>query len=386
MLQTHFYNVAVVLPDRVMEDVSVVISNEQIESIGNNTAFGSGESIDWTGLLLMPGSIDVHIHGATGVDVNAADLDGLVEIARFLARNGVTSWMPTLVPDSDDNYERTIATIDRLMEIQNDEPMARAVGVHYEGVFANEKMCGALRPQYFKKFPDHQLAELPKLAAGVHMTTFAPEVDGGIGLANELRRQGWVASIGHTRADVETLDRAYDAGARHLTHFFNAMTGLHHRDVGVVGWALSRPEVTFDIIADGMHVHPAMLEFACRTKTPERVSLISDSVAPTGLGDGEFTIWGETVTVEGRRSRYARGSIAGSVITMLDAIKRMTSIGFSLPEVSRMASGNPAKLLGIDKMHGSVEVGKRADLILIDGNGDLKLTMIGGKVVLNEMS
>jgi N-acetylglucosamine-6-phosphate deacetylase len=346
---------------------------------GDSTA---DEVIDCSGLTLFPGFIDVHNHGAVGVDVNEADADRLLEIAVFLAKHGVTTWVPTLVPDSDANYRRAVDAIDRLMEIQADQPVAQAAGVHYEGIFANEKMCGALRPEFFKTFTDNQfLSELPRLKKGIHMTTFAPEVEGGVELARELTRQGWIASIGHTRADVETLDHAFMAGAKHVTHFFNAMTGIHHRDVGVAGWALTNPGVTFDIIADGIHVHPRMLEFACRRKSPDRSLLISDSVAPTGLGDGSFELWGETITVENGRTTNERGSIAGSVVSMLDAIRMMRSIGFSDDEVAKMASTNPAQLLGLADTLGTITVGKRADIAGLDADGNIKLAMIGGTSV-----
>ncbi|MEP6850752.1 MAG: N-acetylglucosamine-6-phosphate deacetylase [Acidobacteriota bacterium] len=345
--------------------------------------FDCATAIDVAELLLLPGFIDIHNHGAVGVDVNVADVDGLLEIAAFLARNGVTAWLPTLVPDSDENFGRVIAAIDRLVEIQAGRPVAQALGVHYEGVFANEKMCGALRPEFFKNGSQLSVVrELPRLKKGVHMTTLAPEVEGGIALITELRKQGWIVSIGHTKADSETLDQAFVAGARHMTHFFNAMTGVHHREVGVAGWGLANSDVTFDIIADGIHVDLRILEFACRTKTPDKVSLISDSAAPTGLGDGSYHLWGETITVENGRTRNERGSIAGSVITMLDAVKRMRSLGFSDADVSKMASENPAKLLGCFDERGSIEVGKRADLVGIDENGDLKFVMIGGLVVM----
>jgi len=382
MLDTLLYNAAVSLPEGVVTDSSIVLSKGLIDTV-NATAFGAGESFDCTGLMLMPGFIDVHIHGAIGIDVNSADSEGLLKIAEFLTTKGVTAWMPTLVPDSDDNYARTISNIDRLMEMQQDKPIAQAVGVHYEGVYANEKMCGALRPEYFKKFSGGESIGLPRLERGIHMTTFAPEVEGGIGLIKELKRQRWVASIGHTKADVETLNNAFKAGARHLTHFYNAMTGMHHRDVGVAGWGLTNPDVTFDIIADGIHVDPRMLEFACRTKGADNVSLISDAVAPTGLADGEFEVWGEKITVENGRTQNERGSIAGSVITMLDAVKGMLSIGFSRSEVSRMASLNPAKLLGVQSERGSIEVGKRADIVALDSNGDVKLAVIAGKVAFD---
>ena len=380
MVDTLLYNTSLVCPDTVLTDSSIVLSRGMIRMI-EGTPTGAGESFDCAGLTLFPGFIDVHIHGAVGFDVNAADVDGLSEIARFLATKGVTSWVPTLVPDSDANYERVISALDLLIQIQREKPIAQAVGVHYEGVFANEKMCGALRPEYFKNFRGDQLSELPKLKRGLHMTTFAPEIEGGIELAKELERQGWVASIGHTRADVETLDKAFEAGATHLTHFYNAMTGIHHRDVGVAGWGLTNPEVTFDIIADGVHVDPRMLEFACRVKTPDRVTLISDAIAPTGLGDGEYETWGEKIAVQNGRTQNERGSIAGSVVTLLDAVKGMLSIGFTAVEVSRMASYNPARLIGIADERGSIEVGKRADLVGIDADGEVRLTVIGGRVV-----
>ena len=359
----------------------IVVEDDQIEVIHQTASPYDGEFIDCLGLTMLSGFVDVHNHGAVGIDVNESNVEGLVAVGEFLAKNGVTAWVPTLVPDSDENYRRVIGEIDRLMEIQDETPIAQAVGVHYEGVFANEKMCGALRPQFFKRFTSGEVGSLPRLKKGVHMTTFAPEIEGGIELAAELTRQGWIASIGHTRADIETLDQAFAAGARHVTHFFNAMTGIHHRDVGVAGWALSNPDVTFDIIADGIHVHPQMLKLACRAKTPERTLLISDSVAPTGLGDGDFDLWDERISVVGGRTRNERGSIAGSVITMRDAVKNALSLGFTSAEVSSMASTNPARLLGLESNRGTLDAGKRADIVGIDEDGEIKLVMVGGKMV-----
>lgn len=395
-------NATFVLPDDLRADASVFVENGVISrNVNSNENMQTVDLYDLVRTKVFSGLTDIHIHGAVGIDVNTADEDGLFKIAEFLARNGVTAWVPTLVPDSDENYRRAIDAIDKLMEIQVDQPVAQALGVHYEGVFANEKMCGALRPEFFRKFtgnhpvspgrlppllkPGRELFGLPRLKKGVHLTTLAPEIEGGIELIKELVRQEWICLIGHTKADTDILDQAFAAGAKHLTHFYNAMTGLHHRDVGVVGWALTNDAVTFDIIADGVHVHPKMLEFACRSKLPDKVSLISDSVAPTGLGDGEYEIWGEKVSVENGKTRNERGSIAGSVITMQDAMKRMLSLGFTEVEVSKMASLNPAKLLGIDKTHGSIEVGKRADLVAINAHGNVKLVMIGGRIVPNEI-
>lgn len=363
--------------------LSVVVKNGSIEVVADrNISETCLRRIALDGSYLFPGFVDIHNQGAVGVDVNTASVDDLIKVAGFLAGNGVTAWLPTLVPDSDENYSRAINAINELMARQAELAVAQAVGVHYEGVFANEKMCGALRPEYFRSGRwAGDGGQLPKPAQGACMTTLAPEIEGGIEVIKELVKDGWIVSIGHTKADSATLDAAFNAGAKHLTHFFNAMTGVHHRDIGVAGWGLATDQITFDIIADGVHVHPKMLELACRSKGTDKVSLISDSVAPTGLGDGEFDLWGETIAVSDGRTQNERGSIAGSVCTMNDCVRTMRSLGFSDVEIVKMSSSNPAAVLRLDSNRGSIEAGKRADLVAIDTNGDIRMTMIGGKVV-----
>ncbi len=373
-------NAEVVFPNH-SEQTNVLIENGKIKSISNEIV-NAEKVLELEGKKLLAGFIDIHNHGAVGFDVNEASKDDLIEVSKFLAKKGITAWLPTLVPDSDENYQKATESIDGLMNIQSELPIAQVLGVHYEGVFANEKMCGALRPEYFKNFKNgNEISQLPRLKKGIHFTTLAPEVENGIELIKELTRQNWIVSIGHTKANTEVLDKAFRNGAKHLTHFFNAMTGLHHRDLGVVGWALTNNGVTFDIIADGVHVHPMMVRFAIKTKSVDKVSLISDSVLPTGLGDGEFEIWGEKITVVNGKTQNETGSIAGSVITMEDAFKKLDNLGFSNSEISKMASINPAKLLGIQNSHGSIEVGKRADLIVMNEQGNIEMILINGKPI-----
>jgi N-acetylglucosamine-6-phosphate deacetylase len=212
------------------------------------------------------------------------------------------------------------------------------------------------------------------------MITVAPEIDGGVELVRELNERGWIVSIGHTRATVDDLESAREAGARHMTHFMTAMAPLHHRAPGPIGWGLSRDDVTCDLIADGVHVDPFMIRLLLRLKTPDRLSLISDAIAATGLGDGDYQIWGETISVTNRRTRNVRGSIAGSVITMLDAVRMMLLLGVAEVDVARMASTNPARLLRIDQDYGSIKEGKRADLVALDSKGQVGLTFLGGQV------
>jgi N-acetylglucosamine-6-phosphate deacetylase len=261
------------------------------------------------------------------------------------------------------------------------------LGVHYEGPFVSEQQCGALRSRFFRTFANgDELKSLPRLksAGAVHLMTMAPEVNGGIELVKALVKEHWIVSIGHTRATADLLDKALTAGARHLTHFMNAMPPLHHRAPGPVGWGLLHDDVTCDIIADGEHIDSAVLRLLVKLKDVAGLALISDSIAAAGLGDGDYNIWGETITVKDGRTRNVRGSIAGSVITMLDAVRVMLSLGVSEADVARMAATNPARLLGIDDDCGSIAEGKRADLVALDRTGKVRLTIIGGEIAFSQ--
>ena len=371
-------NTGIVLPEQEIKNSSVSFDSGVITQIFNEE-LKAEKVIDGKNGKLLYGFTDIHNHGAFGIDVNEADADSLLKVSKHLATNGVTAWLPTLVPDADSRYESVIKAIDEVMGAQNELPIAQILGVHYEGVFANESMCGALRPKYFKSFKSgNEISKLPRLKRGIHFTTLAPEIENGIDLIKELVKQGWIVSIGHTKAEANILNDAVENGAKHFTHFFNAMTGLHHRDLGVAGWGLTNKDTTLDIIADAIHVHPKMLKLAVEAKGIDKVSLISDSIAPTGLGDGKFEIWNEEIKVMNRKTQNEKGSIAGSVITMLDAFRQMMSIGFTLSEVSKMASLNPAKLLGINKIVGSIEIGKQADLVLLNKDGEIEKVFIKG--------
>ena len=395
-------NARIVLPERVASRGSLNIEGDRVAQILDSAAVDyrkANNAIDLDGLTLYPGFIDAHIHGAAGVDTMDATADDLRRIGEFLSSKGVTAWMPTLVPARLEQYQQAIESIEGAMQTKG--KAAQVIGVHYEGPFVNSEQCGALHKEYFRTFTKpEQLDALPTIknasmdkdqhAGGVrtqavHMMTLAPEVDGGIELIEELTTRGWIVSIGHTRATREVLDQALAAGARHMTHFMNAMTPLHHRDVGAVGWGLIHDDVTCDIIADGIHIDASILKSIARAKNAERVSLISDAIAAAGMGDGEYEIWGEKISVTHGRTQNARGSIAGSVINMFDAVRMMLSLGFSEPEVARMASLNPAKLIGLDQDRGSIEEGKCADLVAIDNEMNVRLTIIGGCIAFENV-
>ena len=381
-------NVRIVLPDRVVERSALLIEAGRVAQFVPAETRGAGGSLEYdlAGLTLFPGFIDVHIHGAVGVDTMAAGALELQRVSQFLATRGVTGWLPTLVPAGQADYINAIAAIQEAMNLTGG---ARVLGVHYEGPFVSSAQCGALHAQFFRTFSGaSDLDDLPAVVdqRSKHMITLAPEIAGGVDLVRELSRRGWIVSIGHTRADFAVLDQAFAAGARHMTHFMNAMTPLHHRSPGPVGWGLSRDDVTCDFIADGIHLDPHMLRLLLKLKGSDRLSLISDAVAAAGMGDGEYEIWGETITVKDGRTSNARGAIAGSVVTMLDAVRMMLSVGASEVGVAKMAATNPARLLGIDQDCGSIEEGKRADLVALDREGNVVFSVVGGEIVFDAQS
>ncbi|MEP6719177.1 MAG: N-acetylglucosamine-6-phosphate deacetylase [bacterium] len=379
-------NAHLALPQQLIERGGVRIENGRISSIyldQSSVEDHRDAELDLSGLTLFPGFIDVHIHGAMGVDTMDADAAGLHRISEFLATQGVTAWLPTLVPAPDADYKRAILAIEAAMTANNG---ARILGVHYEGPFVNSAQCGALRPQYFRSlFNDEALDSLPTLSnpAAVHMMTMAPEIEGGIELVQALKQRGWIVSLGHTRASIEVLDQALAAGARHMTHFMNAMAPFHQREPGPIGWGLLHNEVTCDLIADGIHLDLQTLKLILKTKGAERLTLISDAIAAAGRGDGDYQIWGESISVRNGQTRNERGHIAGSVITVLDAVHTMQSLGVGEVELAQMAASNPAKLLGLGSECGSIEEGKRADLVALDGGNKITLVIINGAVAVS---
>ncbi len=373
-----------VLPEGIAPGVAVLVDDGRIVAVDPAGVPDGVSEIGLDGATLFPGFIDVHIHGSVGVDVMDANAGQLGEIAEFLATQGITGWLPTFVPAADENYTSAVAAI---AEAARESTGARVLGVHYEGPFVNAAQCGALHTEYFKTYSGPlDVESLPVPGAGARMITLAPEIEGGLELVRELKSRGWVISIGHTRASLDLLDRAREAGARHMTHFMNAMAPLHHRAPGPIAWGLSHDDVTCDVIADGIHLDPFMLRLLMKVKGARGISLISDAIAAAGKGDGDYRIWGETIHVKDGRTSNAAGSIAGSVITMLDAVRLMRALGVSEVELARMASLNPARLLGVDSECGSIEVGKRADLVALDNDGNVNLTLVEGCVAFQALS
>ncbi len=322
----------------------------------------TSESIDLGGAYLAPGLIDIHIHGSAGVDVQATDAGGLARLSEFLLAEGVTGYFATLVPDDERGYRDSIAGIGSYIHQQNEtdrtgkpQPGARILGIHFEGPFLSEHRCGALHREFFRNY-DGDIRSLGQFISGPsdapRLMTLAPEIPGGLDLTRNLTENGVRVFTGHSQAEPALLDLAFEAGARHITHFPNALDPLHHRKPGAVAWALLRNDVTLDCIADLHHVHPLMLKLIYQSKNADRMALISDAIKPAGLGDGEFSVWGDDITVENGRTalsgHHGEGTIAGSVITMREALMNIVDLGVPLHEAVKMASLVPARVAGIE--------------------------------------
>lgn len=399
MNQLLLHNARVALPTGTAEG-GVFVRDGRIAQVLTSDRLPTGlaaDSIDLGGAQLAPGMIDIHLHGSAGVDVMDADEEGFTSLAQFLLSEGVTGFFPTLVPADDLACKTALTTINHFAGRQDrtgsggQHPVgARMLGVHLEGPFVNEQRCGALKREHFKTYDgDSRSLDMFFDAAqvGARMMTLAPEIDGGLDLTRELFRRGVRAFIGHSQADPQTLEVAVENGARHVTHFPNALDPMHHRKPGAIAWALVRRDVTLDCIADFHHVDPLMLRLIHQSKGADRMALISDAIPPAGLGDGEYSVWGESIVVRNGKSSLTRGgreaTLAGSVITMRQALKNIVSLGLPAHEAFQMASLVPARAAGVEREFGSIEEGKRADLVAFDENFNIRLVVIGGVVTLD---
>jgi N-acetylglucosamine-6-phosphate deacetylase len=297
------------------------------------------------------GFLDLHIHGAFGVDVLTASPADLDRLALGLLSRGVSDFLPTLVPQPLDEMAVTVARLSAWMKTRRpgDGKGALPLGIHFEGPFVSRARCGALHRKDFLDGTDAlalgAFFEIASSAPGRGMTTLAPEIPGGIAVVKEFARRGFVVSIGHTEADASTLDAALAAGARHMTHFGNAMKPLHHRDVGPIGWGLQADGVTVDVIADLHHLAPEMLHVVLKAKGESRVALISDAMPAAGLADGDYAIWGETLTVKDGAARNAAGALAGSTALLDTCVTRLASIGVPADSARCMAADVPRRIL-----------------------------------------
>ncbi|MDW7617158.1 N-acetylglucosamine-6-phosphate deacetylase [Peribacillus simplex] len=334
---------------------------------------------------VIPGAIDIHIHGASNSDAMDATHEALSTMAETLPKEGTTSFLATTMTQTTDAIESALLNAGKYIENQSQEH-AEIIGIHLEGPFISPVRKGA-QPEEHIVDPDVTLFKRWQEMAEnqIKLVTLAPEQPNGLDLAAHLKATGVVASIGHSDATYDQIDEAIQAGTTHVTHLYNGMRGLHHREPGVLGAAYLRDELYVELIADGIHCRPEMIKLAYNQITSERMILITDSLRAKWLEKGTYDLGGQPVNVDETKATLSDGTLAGSILKMNDAIKNtMEYTGCSMTDIIKMTAENPAKQLRIFDRKGSIQVGKDADLVILNDRLDVEMTFCRGNLAFKK--
>ncbi|PYE49444.1 N-acetylglucosamine-6-phosphate deacetylase [Deinococcus yavapaiensis] len=371
-------NVRVVTDEGIVERGAVQVREGRIEAIVETNAPAQSSAYDGRGALLMPGMIDVHIHGANGRDMMDGTTSSIEEVSRACASTGCTSFLVTSVSSS---LEDLLRLVDGVRVVVGREPGATIVGIHAEGPYLNARRKG-MQNELYLRHPD--LAEMERVLqhAGslLRMVTLAPELPGGLELTRYLRDRNVIVAVAHSDATYEEAAQAFACGASHVTHCFNGMRPIHHRDPGLVVAALENDGVSVQAIVDHVHLHPAIVRLMYRVKGASGMVLITDALQAMGLGDGEYMFGGHKVTVRDGVARLDDGTLASSTVTMNEALRNTVRLGVPLSDAVKMATSTPAELLGLHSK-GRIAVGADADLVLVNDEFEVLWTLVEGRTV-----
>jgi N-acetylglucosamine-6-phosphate deacetylase len=363
--------------------VSILIEDCVISQVGGIEAEAGCEVLDAEGRIAAPGFIDVHIQGAGGADVLDGTVDGLEAISTTCARFGVTSFLATTVYNVNGYNEHLALAADCT---GRDLGGANLLGIHLEGPFIAANKKGMIQPGCICPASMEVLDKILNITAGkLAMMTIAPEVEGSLEIIRRLAASGVVASFAHSEADYEQTVTGIAAGISHATHLFNAMSGIHHRSPGPLVAIFENENVTAQLIADGVHIHPSVLKLAFDILGPERIVLITDGMQAMGLPDGRFIYNGVEYESKNGAARYKDGTLIGTALGLSKLVKRFINFTDCGLEVAvKTVTENPAKLLGIEDRKGSIAVGKDADLVLLDDELSVRATIVGGEIVFGK--
>ena len=372
--------------DRTYGSGYVAVSEGRIDDVGSADRSPDVEGNDVVRLppdyAVVPGRIDIHVHGADGADTMDATPDALRTIAAALPKEGTTSFLATTATRSTDAIEAALRNAGEFIANHQRPGFAEALGVDLEGPFVSAEKAGAQPTEHVIE-PDSRLLERWRSISGdsISIVVLAPEIDWRVELVDSLRQAGVVASIGHSNATYDEAIESIDRGFSHVTHLFNGMSGFHHREPGIVGAALLRDEPTVELIADGVHVRPEAVRLAYRSIEADRLILITDSMRAKGFGPGTYDLDTGTVSVADGEVRLPDGTLAGSVLRMDRAIDNLVEYtGCSMREAIRMTSENPAKRIDVFDRKSSIRAGKDANLVVLDANRSVAATLCRGAV------
>lgn len=367
----------IVLRDAVLQNHALLYDTHIRGILPEGDVPADAQIIDAGGKYLIPGLLDLHIHGAAGIDTMDADEEGLLYMASRLLENGVTGFLPTTVSMPDADIGAALASLGRAKSRMHGG--ARILGAHLEGPYLNGQKKGAHEARFLKP-PDRGFVE--KYREVIRILTLAPELDAGLEFTDWCVKNGIIVSLGHSMATYEQAAAAFNHGASHATHLFNAMRGLHHREPGLTGAALLNDDVSVELIADTVHVRKELYPLIYRTKGRDNILLVTDCMRAGMMPPGRYTLGGLDVYTDRESARLADGSLAGSVLRLNDAVRNFeTYAGIPRHQAVAMASFNPARRLGLDTECGSLSPGLRADMALADEELRIERTILFGKTV-----
>lgn len=375
-------NGKIILDNQVLEG-SVLIFDRKIiaiDSMENISLNDNIEIIDAEGKYVSPGFIDIHIHGSGGSDVMDGDIGALDTISQSISKKGVTGFLPTTMTMDKASIYKALNIVRYAMNTEISG--AKVLGAHIEGPFINAKYKGAQNSNYILK-PDFEFVK--DYLDIIRIITLAPEMDKGYEFLNNMNKyEDIVLSIGHSKATFEEAMESIKSGIRHATHIFNAMPSLHHREPGVIG-AVFRSDITCDLIADKIHVHPSIFQLLIDIKGKDKLILITDSMRAGCVREGEYDLGGQQVIVKYSSARLKDGTLAGSVLTLNEAVRSfLEHTDLQLYEVVALVTKNPAKLIGIEETKGTISIGKDADITVFDEEFDVYLTIVEGRIVFKK--
>ena len=387
MATTLFHVGKAITPKGEVPDAGILVRDGVIEFAGPRSGVelpAGAQEVAAADSTAIPGFLDVHIHGAGGRDVMEGDQSALSTITGRLAAYGTTSLLATTVTAGADETCRAIEEISKYVstQYQTNDARAEILGIHFEGPFLSKERRG-VHPTEFLQLPSAELLQrfLQAASGNARILTIAPELLGAMSCIDAARSLGMVVSIGHTDATYEQARAAIAHGAHHATHVYNAMRPFTHRDPGVIGAVLTTPEVTAELIADGVHVDEIAMKVLLQAKGAEGVILISDGISATGMPDGTYRLGGLEVTVSGGVCRNSEGKLAGSTLTLDRALRNIVKLGIPFADAVGMLTLNPATLLGIEFKKGALRTGADADIVLLNKSLEIVKVWVRGAPV-----
>jgi N-acetylglucosamine-6-phosphate deacetylase len=384
-MKTFLVGGMVLTPDQALDNHTLIIEGGRITNIVASRVPASEEDIvvDIRGYLVVPGFIDLHVHGAVNFDTMDAMPEALEQMGVFFVQHGVTSYLPTTVTASPEDIRKAIENVANLSSSYRG---AQHLGIHLEGPCLSTEYRGAQPPQHLREVEKSE-SNLWLENPVVRLITVAPEVEGVLDLIKAGVSKGIEFAIGHSGASYEQVLVAVEHGLHQVTHIFNGMPGLHHRSPGVLGAALTDDRLWAQIIVDGIHVHPAIVKLLIAAKGINRMILITDAIRATGMQDGDYTLGDQVVHVQGGIARTDAGGLAGSTLTMDQALRNVMQFAdLSIQKALPMATRVPAEALGMQGKKGVLAVDADADIVILDDSYQVRLTMVGGRIAYNNLN